>query len=140
MNSCRWVGDDRRATDLIHFSSWSSFITVLRFLVAILYSSAKALDRGHDGSLALIGSASYKDDSFQFEIPQPLADQPSYTLVDASIVWSADDDRYQLALHGRNLTDEEYVVANYNFGTVDGSVIGFYGNPLTVTLTGTVRF
>jgi iron complex outermembrane receptor protein len=94
----------------------------------------------NDGSLALIGSASYKDDSFQFEIPQPLADQPSYTLVDASIVWSADDDRYQLALHGRNLTDEEYVVANYNFGTVDGSVIGFYGNPLTVTLTGTVRF
>ena len=94
----------------------------------------------NQGSLALIGSASYKDFTYQFEIPQPLVDQPSYTLVDASIVWSADDNRYQLALHGRNLTDEEYVVANYNFATVDGSVIGFYGNPLTVTLTGTVRF
>lgn len=94
----------------------------------------------NQGSLALIGSASYKDFTYQFEVPQPLVDQPSYTLVDASIVWSADDNRYQLALHGRNLTDEEYVVANYNFATVDGSVIGFYGNPLTVTLTGTVRF
>ena len=95
---------------------------------------------GNAGSLALIGSASYKDFTYQFEVPQPLVDQPSYTLVDASIVWGTDDNRYQLALHGRNLTDEEYVVANYNFGTVDGSVIGFYGNPLTVTLTGTVRF
>jgi iron complex outermembrane receptor protein len=94
----------------------------------------------NQGSLALIGSASYRDFTYQFEIPQPLVDQPSYTLVDASIVWSADDNRYQVALHGRNLTDEEYVVANYNFATVDSSVIGFYGNPLTVTLTGTVRF
>lgn len=94
----------------------------------------------NQGSLALIGSASYKDFTYQFEIPQPLVDQPSYTLIDASIVWTADDDRYQLALYGRNLSDEEYVVANYNFGTVDGSVIGFYGNPQTVTLTGTVRF
>lgn len=94
----------------------------------------------NQGSLALIGSASYKDFTYQFEVPQPLVDQPAYTLIDASIVWTADDDRYQLALYGRNLSDEEYVVANYNFGTVDGSVIGFYGNPLTVTLTGTMRF
>jgi iron complex outermembrane receptor protein len=95
---------------------------------------------GNQGGLALIGSASYKDFTYQFEIPQPLVDQPSYTLIDASLVWTADDNRYQLALYGRNLSDEEYVVANYNFATVDGSVIGFYGNPQTVTLTGTIRF
>jgi iron complex outermembrane receptor protein len=94
----------------------------------------------NQGSLALIGSASYKDFTYQFEIPQPLVDQPSYTLIDASIVWTADDNRYQLALYGRNLSDEEYVVANYNFAPVDASVIGFYGAPQTVTLTGTVRF
>lgn len=92
------------------------------------------------GDLALLGSASYKDDTFQFEIADPLVDQEAYTLIDASLVWTSEDRRYQLGLHGKNLSDEEYIVANYNFPTVDASVIGFYGNPRTVTGTFSVRF
>ena len=52
----------------------------------------------------------------------------------------SDSNRFTVGLYGRNLTDEEYIVANYNFPTVDSSVIGFYGAPLTWTLSGTYRF
>ncbi len=92
------------------------------------------------GSLALISGISYRDSTYQFEIPNPLVDQDSFTLYDLSAVWSSDDGKYELGLHGRNLSDEEYIAASYNFGTVVNSVIGFYGPPRTVSLTGTVNF
>jgi len=92
------------------------------------------------GDLALSTNVSYRDDTFQFEVPDPLVDQKAYTLVDASVAWNSESGRYSLALHGRNLSDRRYIVANYNFPTVDSSVIGFYGAPRTWTLTGTMRF
>jgi len=94
------------------------------------------------GSFSLIGSASYKDDMFQFEIPNPLLDTEAYTLIDLSFGWEDDDGRYSLALHGRNLTDEEYKVASYDFPTLglEGVQSAFYGAPRTITLTGIVNF
>jgi iron complex outermembrane receptor protein len=95
---------------------------------------------GMSGRLAAIGSAAYKSKTYQFEIPNPLTDQPSYWLYDASLVWTSDNDRYELGLYGRNLADKEYIVASYDFPTVDNSVIGFYGNPRTVTASFTIRY
>ena len=97
---------------------------------------------GLPGSISIIGGASYKDDMFQFEIPNPLLDTEDYTLIDLSIGWRDDDGKYSLSLHGRNLTDEEYKVASYDFPTLglEGVQSVFYGNPMTVTLTGTVNF
>lgn len=92
------------------------------------------------GTLSLLGSAAYRDSTHQFEIPNPLTDQEAFTLIDASIVWAADSGRYEFALHGRNLTDEEYIAAAYDFLAVDQSVIGFYGPPQTVTATATFNF
>ena len=34
---------------------------------------------------------------------------------DASVNWTSDDDRWQLGLHGRNLSDERYVTSGYYF-------------------------
>ena len=92
------------------------------------------------GNLALTGLVSYRDDTFQFEIPDPIVDQPAYTIYDASVEWMSDSSRITVGLYGRNLSDEEYIVANYNFPTLDSSVIGFYGAPRTWTLSGTYRF
>ncbi|MEO0346424.1 MAG: TonB-dependent receptor [Pseudomonadota bacterium] len=98
--------------------------------------------RGVEGGLALIGAASYRSDNTQFEIPVPLVDQDAFTLVDVSLVWTSYDDRIQAGIHGKNLTDEEYRVAAYNFPTLglEGNVSAFYGAPLTVTGTVRVRF
>lgn len=94
-----------------------------------------------DGSLALIGAVTHRDDTQQFEIPTPLLDQKAYQLYDASVVWTSDDRRYQIGLHGRNLGDEEYKIAGYDFPTLGGgTTTAFYGNPRTVTATGSVRF
>ncbi|PWG03240.1 TonB-dependent receptor [Sphingosinicella humi] len=67
------------------------------------------------GMLNLIGTLSYRSKTHQFELPTPMLDQPGYALWDASIVWTADDDRWSIGLHGKNLTDKEYIVSGYNF-------------------------
>ena len=92
------------------------------------------------GDLALLGGISYRGLTHQFEVPNPLTDQDSFSLIDLSAVWTSGDGKYQLGLHGRNLGDEEYIAAAYDFATVASSVIGFYGPPRTVTGTFTVNF
>lgn len=105
------------------------------------------------GSIALISSLSWKSLTHQFEVPNELIDQEAYALFDASLVWTSDDGRFQVGIHGKNLTDKEYIVAGYNFlaQNVDGSFVQpltpalgvegiqtvFFGPPRTVT--GTVQ-
>ncbi len=88
-------------------------------------------------------------------MPSPFLDQPKYALLDASIVYSAPGSRYSIGLHGRNLTDKQYISSGYQFiatapdgtplrtaaGNVrptlgqEGIVTAFYGNPRQVFLT-----
>lgn len=96
---------------------------------------------GH-GELAFIPVVSYRDKFQMFEAPSPILDQGSYTLVDASVVWTSPAKHFALGLHGKNLTDEEYRVGGYNFpgATFGNSVNGFYGPPRTYTLSANYRF
>lgn len=100
----------------------------------------------NDGNLLVNTLISYRGDSSQFEAPNPFLDQPAFTLWDASMRWEAESGKWGVSLNGKNLTDERYVVAGYNFlninanGTftptlgLEGTLTGFYGNPRTVTL------
>ena len=58
-------------------------------------------------------------------------------LLDASVKWVSRNERYELTLWGKNLTDERYVSHSYRIGP--GS-IGVWSDPLTVGLTGLVNF
>ncbi|GAD60532.1 LOW QUALITY PROTEIN: tonB-dependent receptor [Brevundimonas abyssalis TAR-001] len=95
-----------------------------------------------DGQLAITPSVSYRDDFSQFEFPNPILDQEAYALVDLSVVWTTPDQRWQLALHGKNLTDEEYRTGGYNFpgALFDNSISAFYGPPRTWTAALQMRF
>ena len=104
---------------------------------------------GHDGDVSVIGAWSYRSKTNQFEIASDFLDQPSYSLYDMSLVWRRADNRYELGLHGRNLSNREYKVSGYAFATPDGSqstlglegvMNAFYGAPRTITLTGQVNF
>ena len=111
---------------------------------------------GRDGDIALITQFSYKSRTHIFEVPNPLLDQGGYGLVDASLVWTTDDGKLQIGVHGKNLLDRQYRVAGYNFlaQNADGSIIApltpllglegtetaFYGPPRTVTGTVEVQF
>lgn len=105
------------------------------------------------GMLDVIGLASYRSEASQFEVPNPFLDQEGFVLVDASIVYTTDDGRYSIGLHGKNLFDKEYIVAGYNFvaGGVggapfvstlgrEGTLTGFYGDPRRVFITGQINF
>jgi iron complex outermembrane receptor protein len=95
---------------------------------------------GTSGLFTMIGSASYRGETSQFEIPTPELDQDSYTLWDLSLVWAADSGRWSAGIHGKNLTDEEYKVAGYYFPALglENNITAFYGNPRQIW--GTVQF
>lgn len=96
---------------------------------------------GSNGKLSLLGGVSYRSASQQFETPTPLLDQASFSLWDASLVWSSSDKRLRTGLHVKNINDERYKVAGYNFPTLgEGSVTAFYGSPRTVSVTVEYRF
>jgi iron complex outermembrane receptor protein len=99
------------------------------------------------GELTILNTLSHRGDSSQFEIPFAAIDQEAFTLWNASVVWDSDDGRWQFGVHGRNLTDERYRVAGYDFVNnatlapelgLEGTLTAFYGDPRTVT--GTIAF
>lgn len=111
---------------------------------------------GRGGDVAFITQTSYKSKTHQFETRNDLLDQNGYGLFDASLVWTSEDGRLQMGVHGKNIFDREYRVAGYNFMATnpDGSLVtpltptlglegvltAFYGPPRTVTGTVSVQF
>jgi len=107
----------------------------------------------YDGTLSIINALSYRGDSSQFEIPSSYLDQEAYTLWDMSLIFRGDDGRWSIGLHGKNLGDERYKVAGYNFVNVnpttgaltsalgrEGTLTAFYGDPRTYWLSFTTAF
>ena len=107
-----------------------------------------------DGVVDFIGLVSFRGDASQFESPNPFLDQDAFELVDFSIVYTTDDDRFSLGGHVKNLFDVEYIVAGYNFvaggtppGTpfvptlgLEGTLTGFYGDPRRFFVTAQYNF
>jgi iron complex outermembrane recepter protein len=103
------------------------------------------------GTLSANANVSYRSDVVQFEIPNPLIDQESVTLANASLLWTSPSGHWLLGLHGKNLTDEDVKTAGYCFGTpattgcpsalgLENNVSVFYGPPRTFTGTVEYRF
>ena len=106
------------------------------------------------GALALQGTAAYKSKVYQSEfvrttgvasidavVPQNLLlAQDSYTLVDASLIWTSRDRRIMAGVVGRNLTDKRYKVAGYQFAGFFNTITAFYGDPRTVKFVAGVTF
>jgi len=86
-----------------------------------------------------------------------LLTQDSYGLLNAGITWYSTDGHWNVGLYAKNLTDEEYMIGGYQFVAPDPSdpqnvskytpglggdntLIGYYGDPRTVSLTVGYRF
>jgi len=92
------------------------------------------------GLFSVITSIAYRDDTSQFEVPNPFLDQPSYTLWDLSLVWSQDRGNWSAGIHAKNLGDKKYKVAGYFFPNLglENNITAFYGNPRQIW--GTVQY
>lgn len=107
------------------------------------------------GELSLTGTVSGRDEYYLFNVPNegfpagqsaifpgggPKLDPSGYYLFDLSAVWTSPSGKYRVGVHGRNLTDQEYRVAAYNFVTpsqlgLDSAYSAFYGPPRTFTVS-----
>ena len=93
----------------------------------------------------------YRGDYLLFETSD-LLEQDAYGMLNVSVSWESNEGDWYASLHGKNLTDEEYLVGGYDFVGVgpngellpglggDTTLIGYYGDPRTIHLTLGYRF
>lgn len=70
-------------------------------------------------------------------------DQDAYDILDVGIAFMTASETWRFALEGKNVLDEEYRVAGYEFGTaavLGAPQIGFYGAPRTYAVSATYKF
>ena len=88
-----------------------------------------------DGEMKLNGNVFYTG-SYYFD-PAHQLKQPSYTLLNLKATWTDPSDRLDLSIFGKNVTNEEYFVANF----VDpSSARARYGEPATYGASITYRY
>ncbi|WP_100641826.1 TonB-dependent receptor [Alteromonas facilis] len=103
------------------------------------------------GDFVFSANYNHRDDYLIFETSD-LIQQDAYGMLNLSVSWESVDGDWYASIHGKNLTDEEYVVGGYDFvtrnddGTLgpglggDTTLIGYYGDPRTFHLTVGYRF
>ena len=105
------------------------------------------------GDFIFNGNYNYRSSYSLVELDNLLT-QDSYGLLNLGVTWFSSDGHWNIALHGKNLTDEEYLVGNYAFIAPDpanpgqyipglggdNTLIGYYGAPRTVSLSVGYRF
>ncbi len=83
------------------------------------------------GRLDFNTTLSYRSKSQQFELASPGLDQPGFALWNANLVWRSATGRYEIGLHGTNLTNKKYIVSGYNFLTQNPYTGQYILNPVT---------
>ena len=92
-------------------------------------------------TLGFTGDAFYSGAYFGGESLSPYAFQESYWRFDASARLSFDDNNYELALIGRNLSNERFLQSTSDKpGTSSAQQYGTVSRPREIILQGTVRF
>ena len=68
-----------------------------------------------DGDLSFGTTLSYRSKTYQFEIPNPYIDQKGFALWDASLVYTAPDDRWSIGVFGKNILNKHYKTSGSTF-------------------------
>jgi iron complex outermembrane receptor protein len=70
----------------------------------------------------------------------PVEKEEGYTVLNARVGYGAQDGRWEVAVFGDNLTEEEYRVYAFDSSLFAGVVAGVYGKPRTYGVRATIRF
>ena len=87
--------------------------------------------------LLINGAISYSDDYYIQANVSPLYVQPAFTKIDLRVAVADTDDRWEVALVGRNLTDQLTMQHAYQVSYFHAASVS---TPRYVTLQGTWRF
>lgn len=79
---------------------------------------------------------SYMDEQINDYIDQRTVVQ-QHELVDARIAWTSNNEKWEVAVWGKNLTDEDYIAHSYVIGP---GVIGVWGPPQTYGITASYTY
>lgn len=104
------------------------------------------------GDIIFNGNYAYRSEYDVVELDNLLS-QDAYGLLNLGVTWLSKDGQWRVGLHGKNLTDEQYLIGNYAFTARnedtgeytpglggDNTLIGYYGAPREVSLTVAYRF
>ncbi|WP_434019797.1 TonB-dependent receptor [Thalassotalea atypica] len=98
------------------------------------------------GDFIINASYYYRDDYVLFE-ENSLLTQDGYGIANVSVNWYSTDADWYAGLHVKNLADQEYMIGGYQFvapqpdGSYlpglggDNTLIGYYGDPRTISFT-----
>jgi iron complex outermembrane recepter protein len=102
------------------------------------------------GSLLARANYGWRSDTKVANTTPSVTDQPAFGLLDAGLAFTSASGHWRLSIDGKNLTNEYYRVAGYDFGDppigpansfIGGiSQIGFYGPPRTYSATVTYHY
>jgi len=108
------------------------------------------IDLSGGAHIDLFGQVSHQSEIFHTQFNDPLIGQDAITLLDARAAWSSADDKYTVALYGKNLTDEDYFQNTVRFTSLSegnpadrfniGAGLGYPAPGMSWGLEGTVRF
>jgi iron complex outermembrane receptor protein len=92
------------------------------------------------GELQLRGDWTYRSEvSYQLE-NDPLERQPGFGLLNLRATWQLPDDRFDIALFGTNVTDEEFLTNAQDSRTGNGVAFGGIGRPAEWGIEFNMRF
>ena len=64
-------------------------------------------------------------------IDNPATNENAYATIDARASYGPSDGRWEIAIYGHNLADEEYRIAAAPFASINGAVEEIFGAPRT---------
>ncbi|CAI8153641.1 MAG: Pesticin receptor [Pseudidiomarina mangrovi] len=105
------------------------------------------------GQVVWSGNMAYRSATQIFEVPSML-DMGGYSVINTSVTWYSDDGKWNVGLHAKNLGDKVYRLAGYNFAAArdasgnitapglggEDTIVGYYGDPRTISLSVGYRF
>lgn len=93
------------------------------------------------GEVVLTANMAHRGATQIFEVPSIL-DFGGYTVFNAGATWYSNNGHWDVSLQAKNIGDKQARIAGYNFAgaVLDESVLGFYTDPRTFSLTVGYRF
>lgn len=93
-----------------------------------------------NASLSVSLSGSYRSKTYLTVSSSELLAQGGYSLLDMSVTYLSNDDKWQVSLYGKNLTDKRYRQHGFDLSASPGVQLGYYGAPLTFGVNVKYRF